>query len=464
MGTVEDYQERSRKLARRFLQTAVVVDDEAYMGSEQDNEPREEVVPPSRTSGQNDQEPVQRRSQHSLDAGSVIDSFSQLGVICGVIRPTGSALEAMRKADIVVLDWFLRDDDSQYTLNLLGNLLAGESDRNSLRLVSIYTGEAQLEKVCAGVVDKLTEASLKPVQDNAGATISYQHGHVVLYAKSNVNLANAFKGRSVAERDLPGKLIEDFASMTSGLLPAIALTSLAAVREGAHKVLDRFSSDLDPAFLAHRMCLTNPDDAERQIVDNIAEEFRGLMDNAVAEASPAGVEAVKCWMRKYHQVEISKFKEFMPNGKAHNLESDIDLVSRGFYPCGRNDNKNDKKINSQINRKYIESLSELLSGNNNNALGLDEQLAWIMSFRTVYNEPPPTLWLGSVLSEQSESSDEGKSHLICMRPRCDCVRLEKKTVFFFISLVNKSEAKKQVVVRFDDDRFERLGIEFDSAY
>ena len=462
MGTVEDYQERSRKLARRFLQTAVVVDDKAYMASEHDNGPRGEVVPPPRASSQNDQEPVQHRSQHSLDAGSVIDSFSALGVICGVIRPTGSALEAMKKADIVVLDWFLRDDDPQYTLDLLGDLLAGESDRNSLRLVSIYTGEAQLKKVCDGVVEKLTEARLEPVQDNAGTTISYQHGRVVLYAKSNVNLANTFEGRSVAERDLPGKLVEDFAAMTRGLLPAIALTSLAAVREGAHKVLDRFSSDLDPAFLAHRMCLTNLDDAERQIVDNIAEEFRGLMDNAVAEASPAGVEAVKYWMRKYHQVEISKFKEFMPNGKAHNLESNIELVSKGFYLCLRNDRK-DKAINNKIN-KIIQDLSKLLSGNDNNTLGLDERLAWIMSFRTVYNAPLPILWLGSVVTKLSS---EGDQHLICMRPRCDCVRLEKdkKTTFFFLPLVElgkKGKGKQQIVVRIGD-QFERLRIEFDSS-
>lgn len=459
MGTMEEYQEHSRELARRFLQTAVVVDDKAYMKSEQDNEPRKEVVPPSRTpsrtSGQNDQEPVQRRSQHSLDAGSVIDSFSQLGVICGVIRPTGSTLEAMRKADIVVLDWFLRDDDPQYTLDLLGDLLAGESDRNSLRLVSIYTGEAQLEKVCAGVVEKLMKASLKPVQDNAGTTVSYQHGRVVLYAKSNVNLAETFKDRSVVERDLPGKLVEDFASMTSGLLPAIALTSLAAVREGAHKVLDRFSSDLDPAFLAHRMCLTNPDDAERQIVDNIAEEFRGLMDNAVAEASPASVEAVECWMR----TEYDEDKIFTFNGEDCNLEKIIKLVSEGLKANNFKENKIDK---------YIEDFSTVLSVKS--GVELDERLAWIMNFRMMYDAPPPTLRLGSVVTE---SSDKDGRHLICMRPRCDSVRLEEETSFFFLPLVKlekppkkqtrkQEKIKEQIVVKLNHV-FEHLGIKFDSA-
>lgn len=441
MGTMEDYQNRSRELARRFLQTAVVVDDEAYMESEQGSGPRGEVVEPSRiprVSNQNDQDPTHRGSQHSLDAGSVIDSFSALGVICGVIRPTGSALEAMRKADIVVLDWLLRDGDPQYTLKLLEDLLAGESDRNSLRLVSIYTGEAQLEKVCTGVVEKLTEASLKPVQDNAGTTISYQHGRVVLYAKSDVNLANAFQGRSVAESDLPEKLVEDFASMTRGLLPRIALNSLTAVREGEHKVLAQFSTRLDPAFLAHKACLPNPGDAERQIVNHIAEELRGLMDNAVAETSSKDIDAVKCWIKD--KVEIFTFDD-----KNFTAEQTITLANKGLQKAGLKD-------------RYFKFLSAGFSGSGN-AIELDKELAWIMSFRTVYSASQPLLWLGSVVTE---FSNEVERHLICMRPRCDCVRLQEETTFFFLSLVESRKRKEQIIVRLNDE-FELLGIELDSA-
>lgn len=449
MGTMEDYQKRSRELARRFLQTAVVVDDEAYMESEQGNGPRGEVVEPSRiprVSNQNDQDPAHRGSQHSLDAGSVIDSFSALGVICGVIRPTGSALEAMRKADIVVLDWLLRDGDPQYTLKLLEDLLAGESDRNSLRLVSIYTGEAQLEKVCTGVVEKLTEASLKPVQDNAGTTISYQHGRVVLYAKSDVNLATAFEGRSVAERDLPGKLVEDFAAMTRGLLPRIALTSLTAIRESEHKVLAQFSARLDPAFLAHKACLPNPGDAELQIVNHIAEELRGLMDNAVAETSSKDVDAVEYWIKD----KKDKGEEFMFGDKTLNAEETIELMNKGLHKS------------SKLKDRHFKNLSAGFSGNN--TIDLDKQLAWIMSFRTIYNTPLPTLRLGSIVTELS---NEGDRHLICMRPRCDCVRLEecKETAFFFLPLAEPREGEKgkqQIVVRIDD-QFERLRIEFDSS-
>ena len=93
-------------------------------------------------------------------------------------------MEAMRKADIVVLDWLLKNGDSQYTLELLGNLISGKNDRNSLRLLAIYAGEAQLEKICGAVCKELTKAGLNLEKDETGTSISYQHGRVVLYAKS----------------------------------------------------------------------------------------------------------------------------------------------------------------------------------------------------------------------------------------------------------------------------------------
>ncbi len=227
-----------------------------------------------------------------------MDSFSALGVICGVVGSPKLAMETMRQADIVVLDWLLQDDNPRYALELLRDLLAGEIDRNSLRLVAIYTGEARLEEICATVSTKLREIELDPMENEAKTEISYRHGRVVLYAKSGVNLAEPLRERSVAEKDLPERLIKDFASMTDGLLPGIALTSLTAVREGEHKILDRFCAELDPAFLAHMACLPDPEDAERQIVTHVAEELRGLMDNAVADESPAGVQAVEGWIER----------------------------------------------------------------------------------------------------------------------------------------------------------------------
>ncbi len=327
MGSAEEFRNRGRCIARRFLQTAVVVDDEAFMAP--GSGPATEVVVPSRrtqTLRQNEPSPTDRRSTHTLDARSITDSFSRLGIICGVVGPMDSTMETMRQADIVILDWLLQDGEPKHTLRLLRDLLDERVDSNSLRLIAIYTGEARLEEICADVFTELQEAELAPSEREDSTEIAYRHGRVVLYAKSDVNLASRLKGRSVAEDDLPKRLVEDFASMTEGLLPGIALASLTAVREGAHKVLDQFSAKLDPAFLAHRASLPNPEDAERQFVNHVAEELRGLMDNGVAEESPAGTDAVEGWIG-CKQGESGSFKF---GNKELDLEQTIILATEGL--------------------------------------------------------------------------------------------------------------------------------------
>ena len=160
MGSAEEFGRRSREIARRFLQTAVVVDDEAYMTSDRSDMPNGEVVTPGRLArgtSQADRSPVGRGTEHTLNARSVIDSFAALGVICGVVGPSQSAIETMRQADIVVLDWRLQEDDPGYALSLLNDLLTGEVDRNSLRLVAIYTGEARLEDIYEAVFTQLKD-------------------------------------------------------------------------------------------------------------------------------------------------------------------------------------------------------------------------------------------------------------------------------------------------------------------
>ncbi len=441
MGSAEEFVSRSRQLAKRFVRTAILVDDEAYIEGGRD-QPTTGLVAPGRrppTSGEEDRSQVSRRAGHALNAGDIMDSFSRLGVICGVVGPSDAAMETMRQADIVILDWHLQVDDPRRALNLLRKLLTGEAERNSLRLVAIYTGDAGLEGIREDVCAELKNNGLEPEKNQSGLEISYRHGRVVLYAKSDVNLVAPLKVRSVAEADIPKRLVEDFATMTAGLLPAIALTALTAVREGEHKILDRFRAELDPAYLSHMTCLPDPADSESQMVIHVAEELRGLVDEAVATESPAGARAVESRLRH------DKRTEFTFGDWTLDLEQTIQLATKGLGACSALKNS---------------AFTELSKGFD--CLGIadiDKQLAWMMSFRTVYNAPPPRLWLGSVATTIENGSEQ---HLICMRPRCDSVRLEEKTTFIFLPLVEPSKTREQIVVRIGD-KFKRLGIRFDPA-
>lgn len=110
---------------------------------------------------------------------------------------------------------------------------------------------------------------------------------------------------------------------------------------------------------------------------------------------------------------------------------------------------------SDLRDKDFKSLSSGFHGSE--IEGLDERLAWIMSFRTVFNAPPPTLWLGTVVSW---ASDIEERYLLCLRPRCDSVRLQAETKFLFLPLNLPQKRGQQIVVR-AGNQFKRLAIGWD---
>ena len=84
--------ESTEEFARRFLQTAVVVDDEAYMAVDRSDGPKGDLEAPGRHSHASSQEvrsPVARGTEHTLNARSVIDSFAALrcDLRCGWPQP-----------------------------------------------------------------------------------------------------------------------------------------------------------------------------------------------------------------------------------------------------------------------------------------------------------------------------------------------------------------------------------------
>ncbi len=441
--TTNTFAEHCRELAQRFVQTAIVVDDEAFAAP--DDAAVDNVVAPGRqrSNATDAGDAAARSGRHGLDTRAIIEGFAALGVICSAIGPTDPAMSAIRQADIVVLDWRLKAGDPEFALNLLARILTEEPDRNALRLLTVYTGEAELDRIQDAVVAKLEKAGLEPDVSEAG-TVTYGHGRVVLYAKPSVNLPPAFRGRDVDESTLPQRLVDDFCEVTAGLLPGIALVSLTAVRECAHAVLDRFRAELDPAYLAHRACLPDPDDAERQLVNHVAEELRGLMDYAVAHQQPAGRQPITQWITERAGEPPN---DFQFGDRSLSPEQTVALATDGLkrssLPEGRF-----RSLSSGFNRGDVHQL--------------DERLAWIFTSRTVFNAPLPRLWLGTVVKRKAGDAGSHDSLLICLRPRCDSVRLKGGTSFAFLPLGEPKRDQMQLIVRLGNSH-ERRGITVDAS-
>ena len=441
---MNEFHGRCMEIAKRFLQTVVIVDDEAYIRAPA-RSPGGLIPPTRRTLAQADAEESKESSvedAHSLDAGILAEFFSKQGLICAVVAPrpdtdsSSIVAPSVKRTDIVVLDWRLYDDNGEETLSILKNILA-EDDGKRLRLIAIYTAEQDISRIGRTIIERLAESGSQFEADDYHVDLSYRHCRIVIYAKSDIRVVPELADRSVSESDLPERLIGDFASMTQGLLPNIALTSLAAIRENVHKVLDRFDARLDPALLTHRVCLSAPDDSQQHMVGQLTSELHALMDDAVAIGEPSGMAAIKDWLDFSLGPDVP-----LSLGENREVSRDetITLLKNGW----------DKKKPSAMKKNDFRYLTAGFLPTGGAECQLNLRLAWMLNFRTVPGVTSPMLRLGSVLRRIYDDNEE---FFLCMRPRCDSVRLKGSTIFLLLPLDEHRGNSTPIVLRTGDGEY-----------
>ena len=423
------FDEQRRIIAREFLLSAAVVDDEPYFG---ELKPVGHLKAPTRAEATvDDERPAESTGRQSLDAGAITASFSKEGVICGVVMPPEDdqdVVKSVERADLVVIDWQLRRDDGKRALDLLKSILDGDRGRR-LRLIAVYTGESAIGKIGERIHHELSQSGQSFESEGSGdfVTLSCGHCRIEIYAKSNTPLSHELNGRSVSEEELPGRLIDDFAGMTVGLLPSIALVALTAVRENAHRVLGTFDGKLDAAFLTHRACLPVPDDSEQHVVAQVASELAAIMEEEVARERPAGMMAIRSWIEKFRGSEDIVFGR---DSVSH--EDVLEMLSNGVDEAN-------VLSKSKAHTLLTGGLARVDDGDPND---LDMQLAWMTCFRAI-DPPVRKLWLGTAVRRCA-----GAELLLCMRPKCDSVRMTGSASFLFLRLIEPPTRNRfQLVVR-----------------
>ena len=431
----DEFKERCHEIAKRFLLTAVVVDDQPYFeppvsgGLTAPGRGDHVATVAARDEG--------TRNSHSLSATAVTASFVEQGLICGVIQP-GEEKDApdlpavVKRADIVVVDWRLNGDNGDRALGLLRWILSDDANER-LRLIAVYTGEPDIRGIGTRIVGDLESAghSFESVAGQDGDLVySMRSCLIVIYAKYGTTLEPGLRTKAVKEHDLAARLIDDFTGIVEGLLPSVALIGLTSVRENAHRVLSRFETKLDPAFLTHRACLPSPGDSEQHMVVQLASELHGIMDEAVAKESPAGVEAIERWLARFKREGI-KFA----TDKSMTSQQAMTLLTDGL------DKANGPLTKSRGHEIMTSGFARPHDGPPH---GLDGRLAAMMCFRTVFDRTLKRLWIGTAVRKQDESGDY--QHLLCMRPRCDSVRMTRAESFLFVPLSCHMPNTFQIVV------------------
>jgi len=446
----------SRKVAADFLQTVVVIDDEARfqvdtevesgrpkIASESNPAPlATEATPPTEsalklttpTDAQIQAAAEEPVDSHDLDAKAVTDGFAERGLVCAVLRPTITEYistapnTATARADIVVLDWVLHNDNGAKTLGLISSLIDSDSDR--LRLIAIYTGQKDLKRIADRILELISRRSDKfSVQQPNAFSVERGPVRVSVFAKPGTRIPKEdpqASSRILASSELPEALINEFAEMTAGLVPHVTLASLAALRRSSHRILRRLSPSLDPAYLWHRANHVHPRDAESDLKAIIVEELAAVVADEKVETH-ADINAIGAWLDDF--ISGGDYKARFALSESVDSQQMLELLSKGSKG---DDNKPIRerfgalvsgKAHTRTNQCFAQGITENTKAN--------EDFAMLLSVRNHYEPPTPILSLGTVT--RTGAAAQAK-YWMCLQPVCDCLRLKQRTAFPLLPL------------------------------
>jgi hypothetical protein len=437
--------------ARRFLQTAIVIDDQAMMGAVETIVPvRLEEPTGSLFGNETIPEPraaigiavEERTSSATLNAKMLSQAFLDQSMICGLYRPdigedrVNRASGAADAADIVVVDWHLETGNSRPAKEIILRILRNDLDaKGRLRLIAIYTSQAGREAIAIELLADIDQdEQLKDRFARTGPDISDVSTRIVVLNKRTT--PDAADREEVNEERLPERLISEFAKLCEGVVPSFALTSVAAVRQGAHHVLAQYTADLDGAFIAHRCGIPHPDDSKSFAIDLIASELRNLIEVADVAGQTLSDEIAEAWI----QAKIDRGDTFRTD-RADVPAAQVLGFPKGGATAVRESGKHQTAFNNvdgklgKDHRVTSGTLARVFYSDAEAARKGVQQLARLSAFqrethRTRWPQDwAPKLALGTVIQQIVEGTPG--AILMCVQPRCDSVRLSELTAFPF---------------------------------
>ncbi|HBQ49422.1 MAG TPA: hypothetical protein DD728_11180 [Hyphomonas atlantica] len=450
-------------------------------------------------------------SSHELKAWALTAALADQEILCTVYRPddhqqngtdTGEdnvvkrSVRMARLADIIVLDWELGDEPGKGNGSwkareiVKKTLDADKQAQGRLRLITIYTAEGKLGSVFNDIWDDLKDENYigGKLEKNTDTLIIENQTTRLVFLNKEHTTAPEDSRKVISEDNLPMKLVEEFAALSTGLIPSITLHSIAAVRETTHHLLATFSGRLDPALICHRSLLPAPQDSEEFVLDLIAGELRSTLSlNRIGE-NHANEAAHKNWIGSKIQ-DGASFA--LANGLKLTRDEAFALVRGGqdeFQKVQCDGTKRwasekmtagevfklsaiDKELTADDVSKLVDTdlgkgvkpslvslrhsnLTGLLIENEKQGRDIDSEFARLTSLkreqygsRRLPDEWAPRLTQGTIVST---ADNNGKlTFLLCTQPRCDSVRLTKIREFPFLELEvggSGPEGTKQLLI------------------
>jgi hypothetical protein len=333
-NTVEDY---VIDAAKNYLQTVVFVDDQIYQrdgaiavsrlkeGSVKRRKSAilkeiEEGAENKRKTSQDFNVVVESSEQH-LSSRDLLNSFAKKRMVCSLYQPEEGAAYSKRSdvyqlcmaSDVVVLDWVLHGRDGDHTIELVDNIIKQslEDDPEQLRLIVIYTDRDNLGLVADRLYGRLS-ASIDQIDDikktSDGLALHTMNSRIIVFGKPNPRRGDNFREYVKEEKELADAVIQEFAKLADGLLQACVLNGLAEIRKQSRKILTKFHTGLDPAFITHRALKLHDEDGYDHLPSLLVAEIEAVLEDCMPRHSITDA-VLKDWCRKW--IPSARAKSFV---------------------------------------------------------------------------------------------------------------------------------------------------------
>jgi len=460
------WREHCKSAVRKFVMTAVVIDNEAKLDSQSEDETANKpemkvaVSHDDGLAGGYSQEANDSQCQESdlsderndtardneLYIRPISDAFAEEGITCSFVLPNRTitdkpailerTLKAATISDIVIIDWYLSDKDPAVTKEILEKIARDdtEKEKGRLRLICVYTGQTDhgmdtvLEDACAA----LEKGGLKfdHIDKESGSAQGKHYSLIVLSKKK------------VSGNELPPLLLDALADIAEGLLPSFALAAVAAIRRNVHHIITRFPRGLDAAYVANRLITDPPGDVAQLLRELFVSECDTALGLEKVADNYLGKRVISDWLKE-RPVSTENFK--IKNKP----------VDREFLECLNQNGFSGKKVifddNNPLTIKEEKrsQISFAIHGSAELAKEGERAFARLVALKREAfgntkivsdNRWRPSLTLGTILSQEVDA--ETFIYYYCLTPACDTVRLyDDKRKFILMELKKANEVK-----------------------
>ena len=492
-GDKEAWLTHRREAIKKFLINAVIIDNEPVLQSKVSNETSSRSPEAIATADEEDfagtgkvnerldeprQDPPAPPST-SADASSELnirlaaDSFADQGISCSFLLPDDSSqdeakiktrtLKMAGPADLVVIDWYLKGSSSSLTKQILSDLIRNDlKEQGRLRLICIYTNQNDVGDIVDECKKALEQAGLKDPNTNPDeGTLTANNFHLVVYIKKEVTVT-----------DLPNKLIDAFSIFADGILPAFALSAVAAIRRNVHHIITQFSKDLDAAYVANRLISDPPGDVAELMRDLFASECDAALGLECVADQCLEKNVINWWLTDQDQPLNAELKVNEDNNQK------IDRQFLGALLAGKLNLQGDGTVDlregtdisfKESRRKRVaqslhaEAGEEKATERKFARLVVLKREAFGRSKLNPDSDWKPTLTLGTLLAKLGEDQ-KVEAYLYCLTPACDTVRLQGKGRDFQFLPLEQNNKKPSLIIMSPEKVELKLRAEFHSKH